>query len=100
MREETHLVDVADLAVHDLTLERLHDDRGVAALEARLSRRRHDLAFADVRDIDDRDDVTVKSQIRRSRDGSSYSPMFTAACSFDVLVKLLLQVVLELSSKV
>lgn len=26
--------------------------------------------------------------------------MFTAACSFDVLVKLLLQVVLELSSEV
>lgn len=31
---------------------------------------------------------------------AKYSPMFTAACSLDVLVKLLLQVVLELGSEV
>jgi hypothetical protein len=96
--KESHLVDVANETVNDLTLEGLHDNGRVDALEASLASAGHNLALADVVDHDDRDDVAgvVSYKVDQDQD----SPIFAGTCPLDILVQFLFQVVLELGAKV
>jgi hypothetical protein len=52
-----YLVHIDNLAVDDLALERLHNNRRVRTLEAGLASAGHDLALANVVDRYNRDNV-------------------------------------------
>jgi hypothetical protein len=67
VEEDAHLGDVVDDAIDDFTLEGLHHDRRVLALELGLAGPRKDLACTDVDDGKDGDDVATRCAKRRGK---------------------------------
>lgn len=98
--QKTCLVDIDNLGIHYFTLEGLHDDGSIPCLKLCLTCRWDDLAFTYVCYGNDRDDIPILHVSVRAVTKMNNIPMFTATRSFNILIKLLTEIVFKLGTKV